>query len=80
MQEKLELAGVIEEYKRYLQQQQRQLCHNIRQQWSDWWEDRYVPEHDGVFWQSYKFLRNGLYLVCVGVRENIAIASIMEEE
>ena len=69
MQRKLELAGVIEEYKRSLQQQQTELCHNIRQQWSDWWENCYVPEHDGVVWQSCKLLRNGWSLMWVVILE-----------
>ena len=73
-------ANVIEECarsKRSLQQQQRELCYNIRQQCSGWYEGRPDP---AIICNSCKFLWNGLGLVCVAARENLAKALLIEEE
>ena len=75
------IADEIEEYarvKRSLRQQQGELCHNISQQWNNWYDGRQAdPACGPIICNSWKFLCNGLSLVYAAVEETLCE---MEEE
>ena len=63
--------------KRSLQQQQRELCHNIGQQLNNWYEGRLDL---GIICNSFKFLWNGVGVVCVGTMESLGNSILHADE